>query len=71
MHPEGFFNLTYSFTRTEGHSHEFVCHRIHMISAHIAACEEPRESRNEDLGKGKGMTPQCLCPVQFPYRLFN
>ena len=48
MHPEGFFNLTYSFTRTEGHSHEFVnCHRIHMISAHIAVCEEPRESRIE------------------------
>ena len=54
MHTEGFFNLTYSFTRTEGHTHEFVCHHIHMISAYIAVCEEPHESGNEDLGKGKG-----------------
>lgn len=40
--------------RTEGHTHEFVCHHIHMISAYIAVCEEPRDSGNEDLGKGKG-----------------
>lgn len=32
----------------------FVIIIIHMISAYIAVCEEPCDSGNEDLGKGKG-----------------
>lgn len=32
----------------------FVIITIHMISAYIAVCEEPCDSGNEDLGKGKG-----------------
>lgn len=32
----------------------FVIIIIHMIPAYIAVCEEPCDSGNEDLGKGKG-----------------